>query len=198
MKKILLIDNYDSFSYNLVQLVEEIVDHKIDVLKNDQISISEIVEYQYIIISPGPGLPDEAGQIKTIIGKYASSKNIFGVCLGLQAIGEVFGCKLINLQNVYHGIQSEIFIRTKNNPIFQHVKTPFKAGRYHSWVIDKSCLSPQIEVTCIDQFGEVMAIKHKTYSTHAVQFHPESIMTPMGKLLMTNFLSLPILEKKYN
>lgn len=188
MKKILIIDNYDSFTYNLVHLVEEIVDQPITVKRNDEVTIAEIDAYDYIILSPGPGIPDEAGLLKEIIKTYASSKKIFGVCLGLQAIGEVFGSTLKNLASVYHGIQTDMIVTDPENLVFQGIEPTFPAGRYHSWVIDKDHISDDLLVTCVDDLGEIMAIQHKTYNISAVQFHPESIMTPSGKQMVHNFL----------
>lgn len=188
MKKILIIDNYDSFTYNLVHLIEELVGHPIDVKRNDALTIAEVDAYDYLILSPGPGIPDEAGLLKEIIKKYGPTKKIFGVCLGLQAIGEVYGSTLKNLDSVYHGLQTDMKITDDKALIFQGIDSTFKAGRYHSWVIDTAQLSDQLEVTCIDDHNEIMALRHKTYNIHAVQFHPESIMTPDGKTMMKNFL----------
>lgn len=188
MKKILIIDNYDSFTYNLVHLVEELVDESITVKRNDEVTLEEIDDYDYLILSPGPGIPDEAGLLKPIIAKYASSKKIFGVCLGLQAIGEVFGSSLKNLSTVFHGIQTDMIVTDRDNLIFEGIETTFTAGRYHSWVIDKDSISDDLRITCEDDQGEIMAIQHKKFDLYAVQFHPESIMTPDGKKMIQNFL----------
>lgn len=190
MAKILLVDNYDSFTYNLYQLVKQVSDDDIQVFRNDKISVEDCGEYDKIILSPGPGLPDEAGNLKAIIKTYAHEKPIFGVCLGQQAIGEVFGSKLKNLSRVYHGIRSEFKIVEAKSRMFENMPDTFYAGRYHSWVIDKSTLPDCLEVTCQDENGEIMGIAHKEFKVRAVQFHPESVMTDHGKEMMQNFLKL--------
>ncbi len=189
MKKIVIIDNYDSFTYNLVHLIEEIVLHEVDVKRNDDQDVLALEEYDYIILSPGPGIPEEAGKLKEIIAKYGPSKKIFGVCLGLQAIAEVYGASLKNLDRVFHGIQSEMKVTDKENIIFRNVPHQFQAGRYHSWVIDKESDTSELKVTATGEYDEIMAIQHKSYKVQAVQFHPESIMTPDGKTMLSNFLS---------
>jgi anthranilate synthase component 2 len=190
MAKILLIDNYDSFTYNLYQLVKQVSDDEIQVYRNDKISVEDCAQYDKIILSPGPGLPDEAGNLKAIIKEYADKKPIFGVCLGQQAIGEVFGGKLKNLSRVYHGIRSEFKTIDSKSNMFNNMPTSFYAGRYHSWVIDKNTLPDCLEVTCQDEDGEIMGIAHKEFKVRAVQFHPESVMTQYGKEMMQNFLEL--------
>ncbi len=189
-KNIVIIDNYDSFTYNLVHLVQEVVSETITVLKNDQFNIEDLEAFDYIILSPGPGLPDDAGLLKDVIRKYGVKKNIFGVCLGLQAIGEVFGAKLKNLDIVFHGIKSKIEQTVDSDLIFNGVNHSFEAGRYHSWVIDKDTLPKDLIITAVDADGEIMAIRHQYFNIFAVQFHPESYMTPDGKTMMKNFLSL--------
>jgi len=190
MKKIIVIDNYDSFTYNLVHAIEEIVDHSIEIKKNDQVTLEEIEDYDYIILSPGPGLPDESGLLKPIIEKYKSTKNILGVCLGLQAIGEVYGCTLKNLEKVYHGIQSNITLTENASILFKGIQNNFTAGRYHSWVIDEKSIAGDLMITSKDTEGIIMSLEHKTDSVYAVQFHPESFMTRDGKTILSNFLSL--------
>lgn len=190
MNKILIIDNYDSFTYNLYQLVQQISEHSIDVHRNDKIEVTACANYDRIILSPGPGLPDEAGNLKAIIKEYAASKPIFGVCLGQQAIGEVFGAKLKNLTRVYHGIRTEFVQTDLNHDMFLGVPEKFHAGRYHSWVIDAETLPDCLEITCIDEENEIMGIAHKEHKIRAVQFHPESVMTDHGKEMMSNFLKL--------
>jgi len=188
MKKIILIDNYDSFSYNLVHAIEEIIGHEITVKKNDQLTIDEVAAYDYIILSPGPGLPDESGLLKAIIKKYKETKKILGVCLGLQAIAEVYGCELKNLEKVYHGIQSDIYTTDEPTLLFKNLPKPFKAGRYHSWVIDEQSITDDLRITSRDDNGQIMSIEHRNDKVYAVQFHPESIMTLEGNLMLTNFL----------
>jgi len=190
MKKVLIIDNYDSFTYNLVHMVEEILDHGVTVKKNDQLALEEIDDYDYLILSPGPGLPEDAGLLKTIIEKYKGKKKIFGVCLGLQAIGEVYGCQLKNLDQVFHGIQSDISITDTSSQLYEQVSDTLKVGRYHSWVIDESTLVENLKVTSRDKHGQIMSVEDRENAVYAVQYHPESIMTPEGKKLMTNFLNL--------
>ena len=189
-KKVAIIDNYDSFTFNLVHLVEHIIDGKVAVIKNDKVDIALLDHYDYLILSPGPGLPAEAGKLLEVVKKMGPSKKIFGVCLGLQAIAEVYGAKLKQLDKVYHGIKSEIIISEPNSIIFKNIPNPFYAGRYHSWVIDgKSDLS-SLNVIAHDISGEIMAIQHKTLEVYGVQFHPESIMTDEGKNIVSNFLFL--------
>lgn len=194
MSKILLLDNYDSFTYNLVQLVEEFVGTSIDVQRNDEIDIEAVGAYDKIILSPGPGIPEEAGILLPLIKTYAATKSIFGVCLGHQAIGEVFGGKLINLSQVYHGIKSEIKLTSTvqpsayHNDWFHDLPTSLQVGRYHSWVIDETTVPETLEVTAYDHSGMIMAIRHKMYDVQGVQFHPESVLTPMGKQMIENWL----------
>lgn len=190
MSKTIIIDNYDSFTYNLVQIVNEIQGVEVTVRRNDETTIEEVATFDYIILSPGPGLPEEAGLLKEIISKLGPTHKIFGVCLGLQAIGEVYGAKLKNLDRVFHGIQSE-FVQSDNvSVIFEGIDDTFQAGRYHSWVVDKNTLSDDLVVTARGEFDEVMAIEHKTHQVYGVQFHPESIMTPEGSKMIENFLKV--------
>jgi len=189
MKKVLIIDNYDSFTYNLVHAVEEIIGGDVTIKKNDQLTLEEIEAYEYIILSPGPGLPDEAGLLKEIIKTYKDSKKIFGVCLGLQAIAEVYGCSLKNLKQVYHGIKSEIKVTEEGSLIYQNLPNKIEAGRYHSWVIDEETLVEELKVTSREANGQIMSIEHKTDKVYAVQYHPESIMTPKGNQILENFLN---------
>lgn len=189
-KKIAVIDNYDSFTYNLVHQVQEVSAEIVKIFKNDTINIADLAAYDYLILSPGPGLPDDAGLLKEIIRHYGSTKKILGVCLGLQAIGEVFGAKLKQLDIVFHGIKSKIHKTTDDNPIFSGLDMCFEAGRYHSWVIDKNMLPDDLIISAVDEVGEIMAIRHRRFNIFAVQFHPESYMTPNGKVMMRNFLSL--------
>ena len=187
--RIAIIDNYDSFTYNLVHMAEHITGHKVDVFRNDEITSNDLDPYDKIICSPGPGVPNEAGQLMTIIDQLGGKKSILGVCLGLQAIGEVYGCKLKNLTKVYHGIQSDVALLETKNGIFEGLASTIKVGRYHSWVIDKATLTSALIVTAVDDQGEIMGIKHREYPTYGVQFHPESIMTPEGSMMLSNFLN---------
>ena len=190
MSKTIIIDNYDSFTYNLVQIVNEIQGEEVTVRRNNETTIEEVATFDHIILSPGPGLPEEAGLLKDIIKELGSTHKIFGVCLGLQAIGEVYGAKLKNLERVFHGIQSE-FVQSENiSVIFEGVSSTFQAGRYHSWVVDKETISDDLIVTARGEFGEIMAAQHKIHQVYGVQFHPESIMTPEGSKMVENFLKL--------
>jgi len=185
MKKILVIDNYDSFTYNLVHYLEEL-GCEVIVKRNDQLSLEEVDAFDKIVLSPGPGIPDEAGLLKQIIEKYAPTKSIFGVCLGQQAIAEVFGGSLINLDEVYHGIATKIKI-TKEDVIFEGLPKEIEVGRYHSWVVNPD-LPEVLEATSLDENGQIMSLRHKTYDVRAVQFHPESVLTPEGKKMLENWL----------
>lgn len=190
--RILVFDNYDSFTYNLVHLVEKITHSKVAVYRNDQISLEQVAEYDKIILSPGPGIPEEAGLLLPLIKQYAASKSILGVCLGHQAIGEAFGGKLNNLTTVYHGIATPIKVVKRDeqhNNIFQGLPEELEVGRYHSWIISEDAFPSDLEVTAVDENGYIMALQHKTYDVQAVQFHPESVLTPMGEQMMRNWLT---------
>ncbi len=189
MKKILIIDNYDSFTYNLVQIVDENFKGKYTIKRNDEIDLEEVDAYDGIILSPGPGIPDEAGLLKQIIATYGPTKKIFGVCLGLQAIGEVYGAKLKNLDKVYHGVKTKMRVVNRPDLIFNNIPSEFEAGRYHSWIVDKENLPESIEITCVDENNEIMAAKHKEFDVRGVQFHPESILTEHGQQMIINFLN---------
>lgn len=194
--KILVFDNYDSFTYNLVHLVEKIIGDKVDVFRNNEITLENVEPYDKIILSPGPGIPAEAGMLIPLIKQYAATKSILGVCLGHQAIGEAFGGRLINLTKVYHGVASPVNIIPRNprDPavnadLFKGLPDGFVAGRYHSWVIDPNDFPKSLEVTATDASGHIMALRHKTYDVLGVQFHPESVLTPDGEQIMRNWLS---------
>lgn len=187
--KILILDNYDSFTYNLVHMVEKITDEYPDVYRNDEISIEKVGTYDLIMLSPGPGIPDEAGILKEVIKTYAGKKPIFGVCLGLQAITEVFGGKIINMNEVFHGVATDMKVTQPEAVIFEGVPEIFPAARYHSWIASKEDLPAELEVTAIDDEGGIMAIRHKMYHISAVQFHPESILTEVGEQLVRNFIN---------
>lgn len=187
--KVLVLDNYDSFTYNLVQYIQEILNSDIDVFRNDAITLDEMAGYDVIILSPGPGVPSEAGIMPDLIKHYAKDKFILGVCLGHQAIGEAFGAKIENLTKVFHGIESAMDVIDEKAVLFEGLTSPFQAGRYHSWVIKKGTLPAELVVTAIDDTGEIMAIQHVKYEVHGLQFHPESIMTPKGKDMLRNFFN---------
>ena len=185
--KILVFDNYDSFTYNLVQIIEQIVGSEVDVFSNDKNALEDIEKYDKIILSPGPGIPEEAGILLDVIKKYAPTKSIFGVCLGQQAIAEAFGGSLINLSEIYHGVATEA-TRTNEHKIFNNLPETLEVGRYHSWAVNPDDFPTELEITSVDKNGMIMSLKHKTYDVHAVQYHPESILTPDGKQILENFL----------
>ena len=183
-RKILMLDNYDSFTYNLVHYLEDL-DCEVVVKRNDQLELEEVEAFEEIVLSPGPGIPNEAGLLKPIIKTYAASKRIFGVCLGQQAIAEVFGGSLVNLEQVYHGVATTIAI-AENDYIFKGLPDSIEVGRYHSWVVDKD-LPDVLSATSFDENGQIMSLKHNAYDVRAVQFHPESVLTPHGKQLLKNW-----------
>ena len=180
-----MLDNDDRFTYNLVHYLEDL-DGDVTVKRNDQLTLDEVEPFDHIVLSPGPGIPDEAGLLKEIIKTYATSKRIFGVCLGLQAIGEVFGGTLVNLDQVYHGVATTITV-TKDDPIFKGLPKNLQVGRYHSWVVDPN-VPEELEITSVDENGQIMSLRHKEYDVTAVQFHPESVLTPEGKQMLKNWL----------
>jgi len=188
--KILVFDNYDSFTYNLVHVVEKIIDENVDVFRNDQIPLEAIDAYDKIILSPGPGIPEEAGLLLPLIERYAASKSILGVCLGHQAIGQSFGGTLTNLSTVYHGIATPIHIDSPRvePDIFSGLEDEITVGRYHSWVVDVAGLPDCLQVTAHDEHGYIMAMRHKNFDVTGVQFHPESVLTPLGEQMMRNWL----------
>ena len=185
--KLLVLDNYDSFTYNLVHLIQKLSTIPFDVIRNNEIGLDEIKSYSKIVLSPGPGLPKDAGIMPELIKTYAETKSIFGVCLGLQAIGEAFGCQLKNMDTVFHGISTPIQV-IGNDIIFDHCPQKFLAGRYHSWVIDQANLPAELAVTAIDENNTIMALKHKKYDVRGVQFHPESILSENGEIILKNWL----------
>ncbi len=186
---VLVIDNYDSFVYNLVHYLEEL-DCKVTVRRNDEISLEEIAKYDKILLSPGPGIPEEAGLLKSIVKEYAPSKSILGVCLGQQAIGEVFGGRLINLESVYHGVATKIKKCVTDEDLFHEIDEEFEVGRYHSWVVESS-LPDCLEATSFDENGQVMSLRHREFDVKGVQFHPESVLTPDGKKIIRNWINRP-------
>lgn len=185
--KILVFDNYDSFTYNLVHLVEKLVHQKLDVYLNDQIPLEQIGDYDKIILSPGPGLPSQAGLLLDVIKTYAATKSILGVCLGHQAIAEAFGGKLQNLQKVYHGVATNCTIDT-SSPLFQNLPQQVQVGHYHSWVVNEEALPNELEIIARDENGHIMALQHKSFDVKSVQFHPESVLTPQGEQMLANWL----------
>ena len=188
--KILVFDNYDSFTYNLVHLVEKITHGKVDVYRNDEIELDAVSAYDKIILSPGPGVPSEAGLLMPLIKAYAPTKSILGVCLGHQAIGEVFGGTLINLDTVFHGVATPIKILNPDAQILKGMGERIEVGRYHSWIVNDEGLPEELEITAVDDNGFIMAMQHKVYDVQGVQFHPESILTPGGEQIMRNWLNV--------
>ena len=190
--KILVFDNYDSFTYNLVHLIEKITHVKVEVHRNDQIPLEKVKEYDKIILSPGPGIPEEAGLLLPLIKEYALSKSILGVCLGHQAIGQAFGGTLVNLSAVYHGVATPVKVKTEKSKVksflFEGLDEVIEVGRYHSWVVSKENFPSELEITAEDESGMIMALQHKTYDIQGVQFHPESVLTPLGESIMHNWL----------
>lgn len=186
--KILVFDNYDSFTYNLVQIIERIMNQEVDVVRNDQISLEEINQYDKIILSPGPGIPEEAGILLDVIKKYAPTKSILGVCLGQQAIAEAFGGSLINLSEIFHGVATSAELVKNDTKLFRNIESGLEVGRYHSWAVNPDNFPTELEITAVDKDGMIMALQHKTYDVHGVQFHPESILTPDGEAIIKNFL----------
>lgn len=187
--KILLFDNYDSFTYNLLHILKEF-GADVEVFRNDKITLDEVDRFNKIVLSPGPGIPEEAGILLPLIRRYAPTKSILGVCLGEQAIGEAFGAKLINLTDVHHGVSSDIRILA-DDPLFNGLDRTLRVGRYHSWVVSKEDLPDCLEITAEDtEEGQIMGLRHKTYNVRGIQFHPESVLTPRGKEIIKNWLSI--------
>ncbi|NNC49707.1 MAG: aminodeoxychorismate/anthranilate synthase component II [Flaviramulus sp.] len=187
MKKVLVIDNYDSFTYNLAHYLEDL-NCIVTVVRNDKLALEDVEPFDKIVLSPGPGIPDEAGLLKPIIKKYASTKSILGVCLGQQAIGEVFGGSLINLEDVYHGVATQVTICVDDEIIFKGLNKNIEVGRYHSWVVNPN-LPDCLEATSFDENGQVMSLRHKIYDVKGVQYHPESVLTPDGKQILKNWVN---------
>lgn len=185
--KILIFDNYDSFTYNLLHAVKSLGYHEVDVVRNDKIDLSVVAKYDKIILSPGPGIPEEAGLLMPLIRQYAGTKSILGVCLGHQAMGEVFGAKLENIPFVFHGVQTPVNI-IADDYLFDGIPNEILVGRYHSWIVSEEHFPVELEITAVDKAGDVMAMKHRRLDLHGVQFHPESILTPEGTRIMQNFL----------
>ncbi|WP_418603042.1 anthranilate synthase component II [Hwangdonia sp.] len=184
--KVLVIDNYDSFTYNLVHYLEDL-NCDVTVVRNDKLTLQDVEPFSKIVLSPGPGIPDEAGLLKAIIKKYAPTKSILGVCLGQQAIGEVFGGSIINLDEVYHGVATKVKITVDDEPLFAGLEKNMEVGRYHSWVVNPN-LPDSLEATSFDENGQVMSLRHKVYDVKGVQYHPESVLTPNGKQILKNWI----------
>ena len=187
MKKILVIDNYDSFTYNLVHYLEDL-NCAVTVYRNDEFELEDVALFDKILLSPGPGIPDEAGLLKPVIEKYGPTKSIFGVCLGQQAIGEVYGGTLSNLDKVYHGVATTVKTVVDDEITFQGLEKEVEVGRYHSWGVDAT-LPDSLEATSFDENGQVMSLRHKSYDVRGVQFHPESVLTPNGKKMLENWVN---------
>ncbi len=200
--KILVFDNYDSFTYNLVHMVEHITGEKITVRRNDAISLDEVAGYDKIILPPGPGIPSEAGLLLPLIKAYASSKSILGVCLGHQAIAEAFGGTLVNLSKVFHGIATPVQSVLQNDkpisPLFTGLSNTIETGRYHSWIVSEEGFPDELEITARDEHGYIMGLQHKSYDLQGVQFHPESVLTPAGEKIMRNWLSIDFNKTSLN
>ncbi len=187
MKKILVIDNYDSFTYNLVHYLEDL-NCEVVVKRNDKLALEDVEAFDKILLSPGPGIPDEAGLLKPIIEKYGATKSIFGVCLGQQAIAEVYGGSIVNLNTVYHGVATAITRTEEDLHLYKDIPNKIEVGRYHSWVVNKE-LPEVLIATSVDENGEIMSLKHKEHDVRAVQYHPESILTPHGKKMLENWIN---------
>ena len=193
--KIVVIDNYDSFTYNLVHAIKKISGLPVDVFRNDEISLEDLEKYDKIVLSPGPGLPEESGLLREIIKEFAPKKSMLGVCLGHQAIGEVFGGKLLNMKKVLHGIATPVELTETKSVLFEGLPKTFEVGRYHSWIVQKEDLPECFEVTSYDNDGFIMSMKHKEYDVEGVQFHPESVLTPLGEQILKNWLKTDLNDK---
>lgn len=185
--KLLVLDNYDSFTYNLVHIIRELK-YAVDIVRNDKISVEAVKQYDKILLSPGPGIPDEAGIMKAVIREYGASKSILGVCLGHQGIGEVYGAMLYNIPRVLHGVTSQVEIKDTDEYMFKGVTPQFQATHYHSWAVMPESFTPELKITAVNADGLVMALRHTRYDVRGVQFHPESIMTPEGPKMIENWL----------
>ncbi len=186
--KIVVIDNYDSFTYNLVHAIKKTSGLPVDVIRNDELVLSDLEKYDKIVLSPGPGIPEEAGLLMDIIREFAPRKSMFGVCLGHQAIGEVFGAKLTNMSKVLHGVATPVTQVSPDPILFSEIPEKFDAGRYHSWIVAPEELPESLEVTSLDASGMIMSMKHKKFDVRSVQFHPESVLTPLGEKMIENWL----------
>ena len=188
MEKVVVIDNYDSFTYNLVHALNQITGSKVDVFRNDKVDVKELATYSHIVLSPGPGIPDEAGLLKDIIREYARDKRMLGVCLGHQAIAEVFGGSLINISKVFHGVSTRIRVLDRKDYLYRNVPGEFDGGRYHSWIVSEEDLPESLKVTARAEDGEIMGMSHRDYDVKGVQYHPESVLTKEGMAILTNWI----------
>lgn len=187
--RVLVFDNYDSFTYNLVHMVEHILQSPVDVYRNDAIALDEVAAYDKIILSPGPGIPEEAGLLLPLIERYSATKSILGVCLGHQAIGQAFGGKLTNLSTVFHGVATSAkLINRQAKDLYEGLDDTIEIGRYHSWVVDQQDFPESLEITAVDDQNYIMGLRHKQYDVQGVQFHPESVLTPQGATIIQNWL----------
>lgn len=187
--KILVLDNYDSFTYNLVQYIERVLKEKVDVRRNDQLALEEVAAYDKILISPGPGIPEEAGITLDLIREYGASKNILGVCLGHQAIAEAYGGTIMNMDKVYHGVTSRMKQLVSDDYLFRGIPGEFDAGRYHSWVVEHETMPGDLEITVENSEGYIMALRHRVHDVRGVQFHPESVLTEYGGMMILNWIN---------
>lgn len=187
MKKILIFDNYDSFTYNLVHAVRSLGYTDVDVIRNDKIDLNTVGVYDKIILSPGPGIPEESGDLMPLLKRYGTTKSILGVCLGHQAIGLNFGATILNMPQVYHGVQTSVKL-ISDDSLFEGLPSEFQVGRYHSWIVSNTNFPVDLEITAVDRENNIMAMKHRHLDVHGVQFHPESILTPQGITIIHNFL----------
>ena len=188
MENIVVIDNYDSFTYNLVHALGQITGEKVDVFRNDKLKMDDLEKYSHIVLSPGPGIPDEAGMLKDIIRAFAPRKRMLGVCLGHQAIAEVFGAELVNIRKVFHGVATNVKVLDKKDYLFRNIPDEFEGGRYHSWIVSEEKLPAALKITAKAIDGEIMALSHTRYDAKGVQFHPESILTKCGTDILTNWI----------
>ena len=188
MEKVVVIDNYDSFTYNLVHALNQITGTRVDVFRNDKLDIDDLAVYSHIVLSPGPGIPDEAGLLKDIIRAYAPAKRMLGVCLGHQAIAEVFGGSLINISKVFHGVSTRIRVLDREDYLYRNIPVEFDGGRYHSWIVSKKDLPDSLSITAEARDGEIMGMRHNEYDVRGVQYHPESVLTKEGMAILTNWI----------
>ena len=186
--KVLVLDNYDSFTYNLVHSIHRFGHMEVDVIRNDKIELDKVEQYEKIVLSPGPGIPDQANLLKPLIERYATHKSILGVCLGQQAICEVFGGKILNTKKVYHGVATTTRVLAKDDVLFYGLPDELETGRYHSWVVSREQFPDELEIIAVGQENEIMALRHRTLDVRGVQFHPESILTPCGDQMIENWL----------
>ena len=188
MEKVVVIDNYDSFTYNLVHALNQITGSRVDIFRNDKVAIDDLAAYTHFVLSPGPGIPDEAGLLKDIIRKYAPEKRMLGVCLGHQAIAEVFGGRLINISKVFHGVSTRIRILDREDYLYRNIPAEFEGGRYHSWIVSEKGLPESLIITALAEDGEIMGMSHREYDVKGVQYHPESVLTKEGMAILTNWI----------